>query len=140
MTFTIKRRGTPSPIAAEYLCPKHGRFDIVVARDENGDPPGEVKCERWLTQQETEADGHQWYGYPTLYCGEWSELVLSAPRVKKLFTPTAVVKGKADDRPTPLHMDHSAVADGKITMGEWREQRENVWRDHRIAEEKKAIS
>jgi hypothetical protein len=138
VTFTIKRRGTPGPIAAEFICPDHGRFEAVVARDENGDPPTAAPCEHvtGMVQHRNASDDTF---YP-VKCGKPAAFAISAPRVKTLWKPTAVVKGKADERPSPLHMDHSAVADGKMTMGEWREQRANTWRDWRIAEEKKALS
>jgi hypothetical protein len=137
MTFTIKLRGTPGPIAAEYLCPEHGRFDLVVQRDANGDPPAEMKCEAWLPNTDP---AHPSYPHPVVYCGEWCSHVISAPSVKKFWKPSAVVKGKADDKPSPLHMDHSAVADGKISMGEWQEKRDRVWADWRRDEVKKATS
>ena len=39
MTFTIKHTRSPGArIAAEYLCPVHGRFAVDVPRDENGEP------------------------------------------------------------------------------------------------------
>ncbi len=45
MTFQIKLRGSADrPIAAEYLCPVHGRFVLTVERDQHGDPPGEAAC------------------------------------------------------------------------------------------------
>jgi len=75
MTFTIKIRGsTDRPIAAEYLCPVHGRFTLTVDRDANGDPPGEMPCPK--------PSGNAWSPPGAAPgCAFWSPFVISAPRV-----------------------------------------------------------
>ena len=136
-TFTIKIRGASSqPTMAEYMCPVHGRFDLVVERDANGDPPAEAKCEHWFSKEETEAVGHAWHGHPTLFCGEWSPYVISAPmgRVKR----GEVTRGKADEKPTPFALDTEALADG-MSLKEWKKRRADMWRAKDYAEFKKNI-
>ncbi len=44
MTWTMKLTRSDRPMVAEYLCPVHGRFELTVDRDANGDPPDEATC------------------------------------------------------------------------------------------------
>lgn len=86
MTFTIKIRGSiDRPIAAEYMCPVHGRFTLTVDRDANGDPPSEIACGKRITERDAYLPpvpemSVRW-GRPGQLCGLTSPFVISAPRV-----------------------------------------------------------
>jgi hypothetical protein len=56
------------PIAAEYVCPVHGRFTQIVDRDANGDPPESTDCRVEV--------GPTGFEYP---CDKVSGWVISAP-------------------------------------------------------------
>lgn len=119
MTYRVRLRGTPGQMIAEYLCADHGIFETIVARDDQGDPPELHDCPA---------------GCPA------ARLLISAPRVRKMWKPVAAVRGGYEPPPSPYHQDLSAVADGRQTMGEWQEQRDRVWEDWRRDEAKKATS
>jgi len=115
VTFTIRLRGTSSgPLACEYMCPEHGRFDALVDRNSAGDPPASVVC--------------------PMNCELEAEHVISAPMGRVRLTEVA--RGKADDKPTPLALDTQALADG-MPMKEWKARRASMWRTHDYAEFKK---
>ena len=44
MSYTIKLRGARSMVLADYECPVHGMFEVLVERDEQGDPPASTAC------------------------------------------------------------------------------------------------
>lgn len=102
---------------AEYLCPEHGRFEQLVERDENGNPPAEAKCMEWLPQENPELVGHD---HPTTYCGQWSEYVISAATGKADSMPARAVTrgGDMKDRP-PGMLDTRPLAEG-MPMSEWK--------------------
>jgi hypothetical protein len=106
MTYTLKVRGAPGPMTAEYLCPVHGRFEAMVRRTEAGDPPDARPCP---------------------VCLQPAAWVISAPpgRVRA----TEVVRGKGDPAPTPLALDTRALGEG-MPLSEWKARRNTMWRDH----------
>lgn len=111
MAWTIKTRGARGPMLAEYLCPEHGRHDELVDRDANGDPPEFKLC--------TVATGDE-------ECGWSCEFVMSTPRIKHpAFISTH--RGKSDEKPFPEAMDTEPLADGKVTLQEWKKQRAEMW-------------
>ncbi len=103
MTFILKHRPLPgAPMIAEYECELHGRFELLVHRDEHGDPPESAVCTAEVCVLSSTA-----------------KLVLSAPSIKHWsVTPTAVVKGRDHER-RPGMLDTSKLADG-MSPKEWR--------------------
>jgi hypothetical protein len=133
-TFMIKVRGTNSGLmAAEYMCPEHGRFDLTVTRDANGDPPAVQPCD--VITGEADLRDQPGEMHPIL-CGKPSEYVISAPlgRIKR----GEVTRGKADEKPTPFALDTEALADG-MPLKEWKERRAKMWRAKDYAEFKKNV-
>lgn len=115
MTFVIKVRGASSqPIVAEYMCPEHGRFDVTVARDANGDPPSEHPCPGLWGADE---------------CGRAALWVISAPhtRVQKV---TAVTRGKWQKPEHKTWTDTRNIAEGQ-PLYEWKEDRAKIWEEKR---------
>lgn len=105
MTFTIKIRGVADrPIAAEYMCPIHGRFAVTIARDANGDAPGEVICG----------------AHTGIFCGLMSPYVISAPRVG--VRRVEAVKGGWERPARKTFLDTRDLGEGQ-DIDEWRERR-----------------
>lgn len=100
MTFTIKVRGEPGGVTiAEYLCePCELRFEAVVHRDTNHDPPAQQPCPD---------------------CDELSGHVLSAPSIQFWSKPLrAVHQGKNNEKPPPWIADTRPLAEG-MSLDEW---------------------
>lgn len=52
MTWTIKVRTSPGALmTADYECPVHGRFEALVSRDGEGNPPIEAPCQTVLAAE-----------------------------------------------------------------------------------------
>ncbi len=120
MTFRVIMRGSPSPVvAAEYMCPDHGRFEMDVQRTAEGDAPDEMECP-WPAD-EGDAD----YG-PCPHRATWC---ISAPmtRVQKV---TAAVKGKWQKPEHKTWTDTSNLAEGQ-PLYEWKEDRAKIWEEKR---------
>ncbi len=123
MTFTVKTRGAASGLAlAEYLCPEHGRFELLVERNEKGDAPDVVPCAcTGSILRIAEALGLVKPGdYEEVQCGRPATWTISAPKPKVLSVPaTAVTRGgDLKDRP-PGMLDTRPLAEG-MPMSEWR--------------------
>ena len=103
-------------IAADYLCPEHGRFDSLEVRGEGGLAPAERPCE---------------------ICGAPSSRAMSAP----LFKPQrgAVSQGKEAPRDSPLIMDTKPLADG-MPYHEWKAKRDKLFEDKRYEQIKRQLS
>ena len=102
MTFRVRIRAGGGLVLADYLCPKHGRFEALQARSETDSAP----C-------------------PT--CGAsspWAPTPV-AGRVKR----GEVVQGKFEPPPNELALDTRALADG-MPLSEWRAKRKRINRDH----------
>jgi hypothetical protein len=99
MTFTVKVRGAAGVTVAEYLCdPCELRFEAVVERDVNGDPPAQHECPG---------------------CGGLADHVISAPSVQKWSKPLrAVSMGKNNEKPPPWVADTRPLAEG-MSLEEW---------------------
>lgn len=113
MTFTIKIRGGRGPMLGEYECPVHGRFELVVDRDEAGDPPGEAPC-----PAETPSDDDL-----EARCGRPSPWRISMPAVHTKFVVTAS-KGKNAPKPHAYSMDTRMLAEGR--RNDFRKQRKKI--------------
>lgn len=104
MTWTIKIRGTTDrPIAAEYLCPVHGRFAVTVDRDANGDAPSLEACPE--------------------DCGAASPYAVSAPRVG--VRRVEAVKGGWEKPARKTFLDTRNLGEGQ-DIDEWREDRARI--------------
>ncbi|HEY4056667.1 MAG TPA: hypothetical protein VGM39_08660 [Kofleriaceae bacterium] len=113
MTFVIKTRGSANRITtSDYECAEHGRFDLVVERDDAGDIPELAPCD---------------------ICEAPSERRFGAPPVHTQFVVSAT-QGKSDPRPHPNAMNTMALGEGQ-SQNEWRKERKKVWE----AERKKRV-
>ncbi len=115
MTFTIKIRGVADrPIAAEYMCPVHGRFGVTVPRDANGDAPSEWPCTTGLIAEvpdfRMERD-----------CNLLSPYVISAPRYTGVRRIEAV-KGGWEKPARPTFLDTRELGEGQ-DIEEFRDKR-----------------
>lgn len=112
MTWTIKTRGDgTAPILGEWTCPEHGTFEAIVPRAE-------------LDAQ------------PCPQCGARSPWTISAPTIhQRAFV--SCHRGKSDEKPFPTAMDTEPLADGKVTLNEWKKQRAEMWNAHEYDEFKK---
>jgi hypothetical protein len=128
VAYIIKVHGAGGRIVADYECPVHGRFEATVEREQNGDPPEEVKCQHWLDESETIAAGHEWFGYPTLFCGQWSPYRISAPltRVRKV----EAVKGGWTKPGKKTYTDTRSLGEGQ-SLADWKADRAKVWEERR---------
>ena len=126
MSFVIKTRGARGGFAlAEYLCPDHGRFEALVERDENNDPPGTAKCPRVvrLVRHNTS----EWFEVPCSHIAEWT---ISAPSVHTQFVVSAT-QGKPAPKPHKDVMDTRMLAEGR--KNEFRKQRKKIREERRHA-------
>lgn len=128
MTFTIKIRGGTGLVLAEYLCPEHGRFELLVERDAKGDPPDSAPCQ--------ERVGVGGIAYPSRCCAS-SPWTISAPAVHTQFVITAS-KGKNASKPHPKAMDTRMLAEGR--KNDYRRQRKKIKEEERHARVKRLLS
>lgn len=127
--FRVIVRGASSqPLLAEYMCPVHGRFDAIVDRDANGDPPKSVACP--MVDDLLDLDREP------VACGLEAEHVISA--ISGHVKRGEVTRGRNDEKPTPLALDTEALADG-MPLKEWKARRQAMWRAHDYAEFKKNV-
>lgn len=112
MPFVIKMRseGRTRMVAAEYHCDLHGRFELDVERNDQGDAPDTIPCPIGTC------------GGPAVYC-------ISAPmtRVRNI---EAAVKGKWQKPERKTWTDTSALGEGQ-PLYEWKEDRDKVWEEKR---------
>lgn len=107
MTWVYKHRQTGGLIVAEYECPVHGRFEVTLERDANGDAPEFAHCisgDRDALEVE---------------CVNACRFVFPAPmgRVQRV---TAARRGK-DPEPPPNVMDWRSLAEG-MDHDEWEKK------------------
>lgn len=95
-------------IVREYLCPDHGRFELIEPRSHPVDA-----------------------GRACPDCGAICEWVLSAPRPKTHVI--TVERGGVASKPSPWALDTRPIADG-MSHGAFREQRKAEHRARRRAE------
>lgn len=125
MTFTIRIRGaTNAPMVAEYECPEHGRFEEVVPRDDQGNPPDWIECPH------DDPDYAEHVEYPCRYRAEWR---ISAPHgsVKQF----EVVRGGVAKPDSPMYLDTRELGNG-MPYSEWRAKRDKVYEERRWKESK----
>jgi hypothetical protein len=121
MAYIIKNRTLPgSPFMAEYTCETCGRFELLVTRDENGDPPPSAPCKD---------------------CGTVAELALSCPKIAfwtRAIVPINPPGATRHDKPDPRALDTSKLADGRQTKKQWRKEQLEITRARRHAKRIKA--
>ncbi len=117
MSFAIKIRGTTDrPIAAEYMCPEHGRFELVVDRDANGDAPAEARCPG-------PQNGDAWTPASMTGCGYWAPYVISSPLVG--VRRVEAVKGGWEKPARPTYLDTRDLGEGQ-DIEEFRDKRQAI--------------
>lgn len=103
MTWSVKTRGASSaPIVSDYRCPEHGLFEAVTERP----APDWIEC---------------------TVCDAESPWTVSAVRLR-FPAFVSVSRGKSDEKPHPYVLDTEPLADGRVTLDEFRKQREKLWR------------
>lgn len=134
MTFVIKHKPQPgAPMVAEYVCPEHGRFEALVQRDENGDPPSDVNC--GAIEEGEDDDGIEYVDQ----CLVRAELVVSAPKVKFWSRdPVPIGYASKSDEKDPRALDTEPLATGKMTKAEWRKWQRGISQERRYQRRLKA--
>jgi hypothetical protein len=132
MTYIVKIRTLPgSPMMAEYICPVHGRFELLVERDEHGDPPQEVVCEIMRDHEHyCEEPPCGDCGFTVYECGLSADLVISAPSIKFWSRdPIPVGRASKSDEKDPRALDTEPLATGKMTKAEWTKWQRGISRE-----------
>jgi hypothetical protein len=120
VTFVVKVRGSPPCTAiADYECPVHGRFELTVPRDPNGDPPSVVVC---LVPADVQPEN----GFSP--CGHRAEYRISAPLVR--VRRVEAVKGAWQKPERKTFTDTRNLGEGQ-PLHEWKEDRARVWEEKR---------
>lgn len=134
MAFTIKQRPRSGrPMVAEYLCQVHGRFAIEVARDELGDPPGEMPCAT-VMEFHIACRQHERAHRP---CGFPSPHVISAPRGTRV-RKVEVQRGGYQKPERETWTDTTNLGEGQ-DLDDWIADRDKVWERDRQREIKELI-
>jgi hypothetical protein len=155
MTFIIKHKPLPgSPMMAEYVCPVHGRFEMLVERDEHGDPPPSASCPGWLPGPDElevhirlpaellpdapdELEDDELEDQPP--CAELAELVISAPSIKYWSRdPVPIGYASKSDEKDPRALDTEPLATGKMTKAEWLKYQRGISAERRYQKKLKA--
>lgn len=110
--WRIKTRGNAAglPIAAEYMCPVHGRVAHDVYRDANGDAPAMFQCL-------TDIDG-------VVACGIYACFVISAPAARVKLVE--VVRGGYQKPERETWTDTENLGEGQ-DIEDWHDERDKVW-------------
>lgn len=132
MSFVIKVRSSGGPMVAEYLCPLHGRFEVVVQRDANGDPPATHACPAIDSMLGASVD----YTHAQAPAGpteapcpiDDAEWVISAPLGKVALA--SATQGKVERPENPLFYDTRALGEG-MPLNEWKAQRDKLRKEQR---------
>jgi len=142
MTFTIKHKRSDRPMVAEYLCPVHGKFALEVARDAEGNPPGEVACperkptrpaEYFALRMSGETDEQaKWLG-----CNEPSPFCISKTGTAKV-RGVEVVRGGYQKPERPTWTDTTNLGEGQ-DLDDWIADRDKVWEADREASIKELL-
>lgn len=131
MSYTIKIRTLPgSPMLCEYECPVHGRFEELVERDDQGDPPPAMPCP------------HEREDETTIYiCLRDAQLCISAPNIKFWSRDPVAINppgSTRDDKPDPRALDTEPLVTGKMNRAEWLKYQKGITRERRYQKRLKA--
>jgi hypothetical protein len=119
MAFTIKLGGDPSaPIAAEFECPVHGRFESTLPRDQL---PDALPCPRWKASTVDEA-------IPVVRCARPSPWRFPAPGATRVKLGELTQGKVMDYPPESVCLDTRPLADG-MPYSEWKAKQNNISRD-----------
>ncbi len=142
-TWRIVTRGAPTPtIAAEYICPVHGRFRVDVARDANGEAPAEALCSAILRARTPDGLGdfsvhaYQTTEDPRPRCGRPSSFAISAPRAK--VKTVEAVRGGYQKPDASTWTNTENLGEGQ-DYDDWVADRDKVWEADREASLKELI-
>jgi hypothetical protein len=132
MTFIRKHSGDRTmPIVAVYTCPEHGEFDAEVQRDENGEAPDVIPCDRALDAVIEPGRSESGYQLRINLCGlpaSWTPSPVVG-RVKRF----EVVRGKWEKPERPTYLDTRELGEGQ-SMDEFRAKRRAIWEEKRKAD------
>jgi hypothetical protein len=149
MTWKITIHTAPGAlIAAEYMCPEHGRFAVDVPRDENGDPPATENCPARAAECR-ECDGPPDHcpecgavydagceqscpGRPWHECGRLSQHVISAPGTAKVRRVEAH-RGGYQKPEFETWTNTENLGEGQ-DLDDWKADRAKVWERDRERE------
>lgn len=139
MTYKLTIRTAPGAlIAAEYLCPVHGRFAIDVPRGADGDPPAARRCPHLIAASPSFADSefseHAYLQMPerTSHCGRPSPHVISAPGTAKVRRVEAV-RGSYAKPEFETYTNCENLGEGQ-DLDDWKADRAKVWERERERE------
>lgn len=126
MTFVRKFSGDrTAPIVAVYTCPEHGEFDATVERDENGEAPDTVPCDRAVSASIVPHDNKEsGLALSMLLCNlpaTWTPTPVAA-RVRRF----EVVRGKWEKPERSTYLDTRELGEG-MEMEEFQEKRNAIW-------------
>lgn len=133
MPWILKHKRSTQPMVAEYLCPEHGRFELTVERDENGDPPAQAFC-----PARVEARMFALFGATSeerdqlTTCRRASPFAISNPGYAKVRAVEAV-RGGYEKPAFETWTDTTALGEGQ-DLDDWHDDRAKVWERHREAE------
>lgn len=137
MTWVLKHKRSDRPMIAEYLCPVHGRFELTVERDANGNPPDEAVCPAntllvCLACSDESCRGcpGSWRG--TVKCSKPSPFAISAPGYCKVKNVEAV-RGGYEKAERPTWTDTTNLGEGQ-DVDDWWDDRAKVWERQRESE------
>lgn len=135
MSWILKHTRSDRPIAAEYLCPVHGRFARDVDRDENGEAPPELPCPAQGMGFADPRDAE--FFEVNAVCGLTAPYVISAP-ARAAVKHWEVERGKWEKPERPTYFDTRKLGEGQ-PLHEFREERAKVWEEHRWRENKELL-
>ena len=141
MTYIVKHKPQPgAPVMAEYECEDHGRFERLVARDDNGDPPATFPCPFGDDiDEETFFEDGCWDRIGYHPCEAPAELAISAPNIKFWSRdPVPIGRASKSDEWDPRALDTRPLAEGKMTKAEWRKWQRGISQERRYQKKLKA--
>lgn len=134
MPWILKHKRSTQPMVAEFLCPVHGRFERLVDRDMNGDPPAAAECPHRIETRPAEQFALMTCGEGTeearwLGCHEVSPFCISNPGYAKVKAVEAV-RGSYQKAERPTWTDTTNLGEGQ-DLDDWQDDRAKVWDRHR---------
>lgn len=137
MTWTFKHTRSDRPMIAEYLCPVHGRFELTVERDANGDPPAEMPCPALglahpLYQprpEDSARDFREAHRRGDRRCDKASPFAISKPGFSKVKNVEAV-RGGYEKPARETYTDTTNLGEGQ-SLEDWEGDRAKVWERER---------
>lgn len=133
MPWILKHTRSDRPMIAEYLCPVHGRFELTVDRDTNGDPPEEATCPARVERRMFDlfgATGEERERLQT--CRRVSPFAVSAPGYCKVKNVEAV-RGSYEKPARETYTNTENLGEGQ-DLDDWWDDRAKVWERHRESE------